>query len=234
MHQDYRGYQESSGKAIEDIPWNQVLGEVADPVAVLSRDYEMLWANRTVLGFLGLELEFLGRRPCYELLQRRSKRCPDCPVSLVFSSGEPAVIEKPFYCESGSVVWREIRAYPIRSAQGDVVGAIRIGFDITKRKLLAERQTRHLDSLERTLNEIAGPSDSRAPDSGASQPIGNITNRELQVLRLVARGLTNAEIAGILKISPHTVKSHVVHVLQKLGAGSRTDAAVTALNLKLI
>jgi len=144
------------------------------------------------------------------------------------------VIEKFFRCESGSGIWREIRAYPIRSAHGDVVGAVRIGFDITKRKLLAERQTRHLDALERTLNEMAGSSDVRGPYCGSSESTGNLTNRELQVLRLVAKGLSNAEIAGILKISSHTVKSHVVHVLQKLGAGSRTDAAVTALNLKLI
>jgi DNA-binding NarL/FixJ family response regulator len=161
-------------------------------------------------------------------------RCPDCPVSLVFSSGEPTVIEKSFRCERGTVVWREIRAYPIRAADGSVAGAIRIGFDITQRKLLEDHRMRHVDALEKTLGGITGSSDVRQIFHGESRMIGNLTNRELQVLRLLARGLSNAEIAGIMKISSHTVESHVMHVFHKLGVSNRTDAAVTALNLKLL
>jgi ArsR family metal-binding transcriptional regulator/DNA-binding CsgD family transcriptional regulator len=57
----------------------------------------------------------------------------------------------------------------------------------------------------------------------------DLSDREIQVLRLVAAGSTNLEISAILCISPHTVKSHVVHILNKLGVNDRTEAAVWAV-----
>jgi LuxR family maltose regulon positive regulatory protein len=56
-------------------------------------------------------------------------------------------------------------------------------------------------------------------------PLGRLTAREQEVLALIAQGLTNKEIAGSLVISEATVKVHVRHVLEKLGAATRTEAA---------
>ena len=56
-----------------------------------------------------------------------------------------------------------------------------------------------------------------------------LTPRETQVLRLVAMGLSNQEIADSLEISVETVKEHVQNLLRKLGVGDRTQAAVWAL-----
>jgi DNA-binding NarL/FixJ family response regulator len=52
----------------------------------------------------------------------------------------------------------------------------------------------------------------------------HLTGREIEVLRLVANGCSNKQIASLLKISEHTAKFHVSSVLSKLGAGSRTEA----------
>lgn len=63
-------------------------------------------------------------------------------------------------------------------------------------------------------------------------PLGEryrLTDREIEVARLLARGLTNAELAGHLGISPHTAKRHTESVLRKLGV--KTRAAVAALLL---
>ena len=57
----------------------------------------------------------------------------------------------------------------------------------------------------------------------------DLSDREIEVLRLVAAGSTNLEISDILCISPHTVKSHVVHIFNKLGVNDRTEAAVWAV-----
>ena len=56
-----------------------------------------------------------------------------------------------------------------------------------------------------------------------------LSDRELEVLRLMVRGLCNQEIAGALFIAESTVKFHVNHILSKLNAGDRTQAVITAL-----
>ncbi len=61
-----------------------------------------------------------------------------------------------------------------------------------------------------------------------------LSEREREVLRLIARGLSNKEIAKALGISPSTVNGHVESLLEKLGASDRTEAAVKALRNRLI
>lgn len=65
-------------------------------------------------------------------------------------------------------------------------------------------------------------------------PEGYLTARQRDVLRLLAAGRSNPEIARELQVSLNTVKTHVVHILQKLGATDRTQAAVRAGQLGLL
>jgi DNA-binding NarL/FixJ family response regulator len=59
-------------------------------------------------------------------------------------------------------------------------------------------------------------------------PLSELTDREREVLALLAQGQTNRQIAEALTITPNTVKKHVDHVLQKLGVGTRSAAAAIA------
>lgn len=61
-----------------------------------------------------------------------------------------------------------------------------------------------------------------------------LTQRESEVLRQLAYGLTNKEIAGTLHISYETVKEHVQHILRKIGVSDRTQAAVWAVRKELV
>lgn len=61
-----------------------------------------------------------------------------------------------------------------------------------------------------------------------------LTSRELEVLKMVAKGMGNKEIAASLKIAEVTVKLHVSHVLEKLNAKDRTEAATAALKRGII
>jgi two-component system, NarL family, response regulator LiaR len=61
-----------------------------------------------------------------------------------------------------------------------------------------------------------------------------LTGRESEVLHLLAQGLSNKEIARDLQVSEDTVKTHVAHILSKLGVQSRTQAVLTAMRLGLV
>ena len=88
------------------------------------------------------------------------------------------------------------------------------------------------------LLRACGPADAVPPQGraatarpGLAEPL---TGRELEVLRLLAAGSSNQRIARDLFVAPDTVKKHVTHVLGKLGAANRTEAAARARQLGLI
>jgi len=68
----------------------------------------------------------------------------------------------------------------------------------------------------------------RAARPEAPKGVDELTARELEILRLIADGLSNGEIAGKLYISETTVKTHVTHILQKLDLRDRVQAVVLA------
>ncbi|MCU1443044.1 MAG: LuxR family transcriptional regulator [Cryobacterium sp.] len=90
--------------------------------------------------------------------------------------------------------------------------------------LLSPSVTRRL--LERMASGIAEP-----PDEGALEAL---TEREREVLALVARGLTNAEIGARLFLSPLTAKTHVSRIMAKLAARDRVQLVITAYEAGLV
>ena len=72
------------------------------------------------------------------------------------------------------------------------------------------------------------------PDEGRELPIEPLTARELDVLQLLASGMTNPRISHALEISENTVKFHVTSILGKLGAANRAEAVARAAGLGLI
>ena len=89
-------------------------------------------------------------------------------------------------------------------------------------------------ALVATVLELTSPRgrNARVPEPSVAAP--PLTPRELEVIRLVADGLTTEKAAAALAISPETVQSHVRNAMRKLGAESRTEVVAKALRLSLI
>jgi DNA-binding NarL/FixJ family response regulator len=88
----------------------------------------------------------------------------------------------------------------------------------------------------RATDTAAGPAQvqAQAQAAGPSQNVTALTPRELDVLRLVAQGLSNPGIARQLVLSEHTVHRHLANILRKLGLSSRAAAAAWAARAGLV
>jgi two-component system, NarL family, nitrate/nitrite response regulator NarL len=70
------------------------------------------------------------------------------------------------------------------------------------------------------------------PPAGAATGAAMLTPRQREVLRMVASGATNKEIAQVLQIAPHTVRNHLGQIFERIGAANRAQAAVMAHDLR--
>jgi len=162
-------------------------------------------------------------------------------VLLVDSSGEP------FDAAMGSILSSGLAADMSVVILGDGVApaasadALRAGIrgalpsDISPDQLVAALQAAasglfvlHPSHANEALP--AGSAPARAPDQLAE----SLTRRELEVLQMLAAGLSNKEIASRLNISDHTAKFHVASILGKLGASTRTEAVSLGIRRGLV
>jgi DNA-binding NarL/FixJ family response regulator len=99
------------------------------------------------------------------------------------------------------------------------------------RELKAEAEAGRLDrEAVRAVLEVTGQ---RVPGQRLSWP-RNLSDREVEVLRLAARGRPNREIASLLHVSENTVRHHVKRIYDKVGVSTRAGAALFAMENDLI
>jgi ATP/maltotriose-dependent transcriptional regulator MalT len=121
---------------------------------------------------------------------------------------------------------------PYEQAQTSLLMAV-----VCERRGDQEGRRLELDSARRFLEQqlqkesVASP---QPPERAARQPGGSLSQREVQVLRLMATGRTNRDIAEVLFISDKTVARHVSNIFDKLGVSSRAGATAAAYQLHLI
>jgi DNA-binding NarL/FixJ family response regulator len=87
----------------------------------------------------------------------------------------------------------------------------------------------HPEIMHKLMEQVVHP-----PQDGATSDHSGLTPRELEVIRLVAQGRSNREIATALVISEKTVKAHVSNILGKLGLEDRTQMAIYAVRNGLV
>lgn len=117
------------------------------------------------------------------------------------------------------VIQHSVEIYAALVAATFAALGIWLGLTITGRKVVVKEVTR--DVL------VAAPAPPFVPDAARIDALG-LTSRELEVLRLIAEGLSNKEMADRLFVSENTIKTHTSRVFDKLGASRRTQAVQLA------
>jgi DNA-binding NarL/FixJ family response regulator len=113
--------------------------------------------------------------------------------------------------------------YPVIDKQGNMVSTVTLDCDPSLFNY-------DLDSPPEFRLEAPGPrKTAKSPDESVP-----LTGREKEILSLVAQGATNPEMAARLELSPHTVKSHLINIFNKLAVNDRTQAAVWAVRHNLL
>jgi NarL family two-component system response regulator LiaR len=160
-----------------------------------------------------------------EATRKIKRECPETSVLIVTTH------------ESSDYLFEAIKAgaagYVLKNAtKPQLSNAIRrtLGGESPLNQELAMEMLQRLAVEEGSLAER--PSKPEEPSGQLLDEL--LTDRELEVLPLLASGLTNQEIARRLVISPGTVKHHVRHIVSKLGVSDRTQAAVRAVELGLL
>ena len=128
--------------------------------------------------------------------------------------------------------WREAEALVAAGASRTEAGVPLRNAHAVAARLGARPLLRELELLaERARLDLAPPPGDARDEGGDLEESLGLTPRETEVLRLVARGYTNREIAEMLVISVKTAGVHVSHILRKLGARNRREAAAIAHRL---
>lgn len=123
----------------------------------------------------------------------------------------------------GSQGYAEGTSACLLDRDGRLVGAVHLS---VREPELPEETRAAVLRLRRTFATLAG--------TGAARAATALSAREREIVRLLADGSSNAEIAAVLVVARRTVATHVEHILAKLGARNRADAAVRALRLGLL
>jgi DNA-binding CsgD family transcriptional regulator len=131
--------------------------------------------------------------------------------------------------ETARTQWRLAEAL-VEDGRRDEAAAVWRAARDTASRLRAAPLGAALDDLARRarLNPGGGSQGGQADRAGSASPLAALTDREREVLSLLARGMSNREIGTELFITPKTASVHVSNILGKLGAASRTEAAAIA------
>ncbi len=153
--------------------------------------------------------------------------CRSCGYStcMAFAAALSRQYTSLFICPHLSRPMEEKATFPVCDRNGNIIK--RVSFDIDTDHLYRRisRDEARIQDLQSKLTSLEKNrvADITAANAALADPL---TKREIEVLRRVAQGATNREISVQLRISQHTVKSHVVHIFNKIGVNDRAQASV--------
>ena len=149
--------------------------------------------------------------------QQVRQQLPSCQVLMLTTFDDDEYVFKALAAGASGYLLKEISIDEVSAAIRAVAGG---------QSLISPSMASKL------LHEFASMIKTR--DEREQVPAPRLTDREMEVLRLVARGMNNREIAKELYISENTVKNHIRNILEKLQLHSRMEAVVYAVREKIL
>lgn len=212
-----------------------LFSSIRAPFGVFDRDRKILWINKSMALVHRCDQEQAIGKFCHDALKGCVIACRNCLLTAAIETGRTQVREMGMDVPGKGQRWGEVQAYPVRGQDKNVTAVIIIVFETTASKRALQKQRSYTELLEQQLRSRENGSSREPGDSGSDVLVNaKLSRRESDVLRLVTEGYTNVQIAEVLEISTHTVKSHVTSLFNKLGVNDRTQAAVLAARNRLI
>ena len=161
------------------------------------------------------------RMPVMDGIEAARRVCAsgDCKVVMLTTFDQDDYVYEALYAGASGFLLKDVR-------RDDLVHAVRVV--AAGESLLAPSVTRRL------ISDLTSTRPALAAGASASARLSALTARETEILTLMGRGLSNAEIAAELVVSEHTVKTHVSKVLSKLGLRDRVQAVICAYETGLV
>jgi PAS domain S-box-containing protein len=214
------------------------LAATADGAMVRDVDGKVVLWNRAAERMLGYRAADVIGRPCHEVLRGETLAghpfcSPSCTIGKRLACGNAVRnFDIQTHTKSGRVIWLNVSSLPVPSRKKGRFLAAHLFRDITrlaKVRQLEEELHAALVGAAASPPEIQTDPLSRdqQPEVPAALPL---SGREREVFRLLASGVDTRTIADRLCISPATVRNHIQHILEKLGAHSCLQALAIAFH----
>ena len=206
----------------EESNLDQALARTADGAFVVTTDSRIVLWNRAAEKILGHTARDTVGRLCCDVLVGRdesgNRLCyKGCHVMALVKMGDPVQsFDMQTRTKAGRPVWLNLSTLVAPDGVGGPL-TIHLFRDVTSTKELLSLVSQRL-----------------SPATAPAETSGDLTRRELEILRLVATGADTKTTAQQLHVSPATVRNHVQNILSKLGVHSRLQAVAYATTHRLI
>jgi len=211
-----------------------LFSSIRTPFGIFDKDRRIVWINKSMAFVHKCDQEQAIGKLCHDALHGCENFYDDCPLVGALEKGSTQVMENWMDVPGGGRRWGEVQAYPVRDQNKNISAVIIIVFETTGSKQALQKQKNYSEHLEQQLRSRGnGPARTSVTNHDVMLSV-KLSRREEDVLRLVTEGYTNVQIAEVLDISSHTVKTHVNSLFNKLGVNDRTQAAVLAARNHLL
>jgi PAS domain S-box-containing protein len=205
----------------------------ADGALILDADNKVVFWNSAAERLLGFRAEEVVGRPCHEVMRGKSLTghplcSTPCSIACRLASGRSVRnFDMQTLTKTGRMIWLNVSSIPVPTRKKGRYTVAHLFRDVTKQA----KVRRLVEDLHAVLcggrETPADPLIAKEPAPEISVAL-HLSERELEVLRLLAAGEDTKVIADRLCISPATVRNHTQHILEKLGAHSRLQALAIA------